>query len=138
VADDGLTNFSDGFFAIEIPNEKNRAFKCFTQYRQNSTSPALPLVRSLIFQTIPPGPQIDHRRLYASVLARSSRGCCRDYHSHAPESGDGFTRNCRLIILAIVMSALPPRADMCSATRDVRFGPKADIARVIISACVSP
>ena len=26
-----------------------------------------------------------------------------------------------------VMSALPPIADMCSATRDVRFGPIADI-----------
>src|SRR5262245_38757602 len=26
-----------------------------------------------------------------------------------------------------VMSALPPKADMCSAARDVRFGPKADI-----------
>ena len=25
------------------------------------------------------------------------------------------------------MSALPPKADMCSATRDVRYGPKADI-----------
>src|SRR5262249_39064995 len=25
-----------------------------------------------------------------------------------------------------LMSALPPKADMCSATRDVRFGPKAD------------
>jgi cytochrome c1 len=25
------------------------------------------------------------------------------------------------------MSALPPKADMCSATRDVRFGPIADI-----------
>jgi hypothetical protein len=24
------------------------------------------------------------------------------------------------------MSALPPIADMCGATRDVRFGPKAD------------
>src|SRR4029453_16233775 len=24
------------------------------------------------------------------------------------------------------MSALPPKADMCGATRDVRFGPKAD------------
>jgi hypothetical protein len=29
---------------------------------------------------------------------------------------------------AIVMSALPPKADMCDAARDVRFGPKADIA----------
>ena len=27
-----------------------------------------------------------------------------------------------------VMSALPPKADMCSATRNVRFVPKADIA----------
>src|SRR5215471_17815500 len=26
-----------------------------------------------------------------------------------------------------MMSALPPKADMCSATRDVCFGPKADI-----------
>ena len=26
-----------------------------------------------------------------------------------------------------VMSALPPKADMCSATRDVRFVPIADI-----------
>jgi hypothetical protein len=25
------------------------------------------------------------------------------------------------------MSALPPKADMCGATRDVCFGPKADI-----------
>ena len=25
------------------------------------------------------------------------------------------------------MSALPPKADMCSATKDVRYGPKADI-----------
>jgi hypothetical protein len=28
---------------------------------------------------------------------------------------------------AIAMSALPPKADMCGATTDVRFGPKADI-----------
>jgi hypothetical protein len=28
---------------------------------------------------------------------------------------------------ANVMSALPPKADTCDATRDVRFGPKADI-----------
>src|SRR5262249_1614207 len=30
------------------------------------------------------------------------------------------------------MSALPPKADMCGATRDVRFGPKADLM------CFSP
>ena len=28
------------------------------------------------------------------------------------------------------MSALPPKADMCSATRHVRFVPKADIANL--------
>jgi len=32
-----------------------------------------------------------------------------------------------------VMSALPPKADMCGAIWDVRFGPKADIARFIRS-----
>ena len=30
-----------------------------------------------------------------------------------------------------VMSALPPKADMCSATRDVCFGPKADIIEIV-------
>jgi hypothetical protein len=29
--------------------------------------------------------------------------------------------------LRFAMSALPPKADMCSAMRDVRFGPIADI-----------
>jgi hypothetical protein len=28
----------------------------------------------------------------------------------------------------VAMSALPPKADMCDAARDVRFGPKADTA----------
>jgi hypothetical protein len=32
-----------------------------------------------------------------------------------------------------IMSALPPKADMCAATRDVRFGPKADIGQLIRS-----
>jgi len=27
------------------------------------------------------------------------------------------------------MSALPLKADMCGATRDVRYGPKADMAK---------
>src|SRR5262245_21758239 len=33
----------------------------------------------------------------------------------------------------MVMSALPPRADMCSARAYVCFGPKADIVRLIRS-----
>ena len=35
------------------------------------------------------------------------------------------------------MSALPPIADMCSATRDVRFVPIADIAAVISTSSIS-
>src|SRR5262245_51299662 len=35
---------------------------------------------------------------------------------------------------AITMSALPPKADMCGATRDVRYGPKADIHSITSSA----
>jgi len=31
------------------------------------------------------------------------------------------------------MSALPPKADMCSATRAVRFGPEADIRGPVIT-----
>jgi hypothetical protein len=30
-----------------------------------------------------------------------------------------------------VMSALPPKADICSALAHVRFGPKADIASLV-------
>jgi hypothetical protein len=34
-----------------------------------------------------------------------------------------------------IMSALPPKADMCGATRDVRFVPKADtgLGRALIA-----
>jgi hypothetical protein len=34
-------------------------------------------------------------------------------------------RDCKSGYLRFVMSALPPKADMCGATRDVRYGPKA-------------
>jgi hypothetical protein len=33
------------------------------------------------------------------------------------------------------MSALPPKADMCGALTDVRFGPKADIAASNFDVC---
>ena len=36
------------------------------------------------------------------------------------------------------MSALPPKADMCSATRDVRFVPKADMAYSPIDQAAQP
>jgi len=34
------------------------------------------------------------------------------------------------------MSALPPKADMCTAVADVRFGPKADMMRLFSVQCV--
>ena len=37
-----------------------------------------------------------------------------------------------------VMSALPPKADMCAATRDVRFVPKADIRCRLLDHLVGP
>jgi hypothetical protein len=33
----------------------------------------------------------------------------------------------------MVMSALPPKADMCSANTDVGYGPKADIDHAVIT-----
>jgi hypothetical protein len=39
----------------------------------------------------------------------------------------------RGVLYACVMSALSPKADMCSATRDVRFGPEADISHTAIA-----
>src|SRR5262245_32458944 len=47
--------------------------------------------------------------------------------AHTP-AGDPL--DCRILIFDAtkVMSALSPKAYMCGATRDVRFGPKADIA----------
>jgi hypothetical protein len=53
------------------------------------------------------------QRILKSAIACSSRT--------VPEFAEGA--------VTIFMSALPPRADMCDATRDVRFGPKADISR---------
>src|SRR5262249_26775465 len=38
-------------------------------------------------------------------------------------------------ISVTVMSALPPKAAMCVATRDVRFGPIADIATFDVRSC---
>jgi hypothetical protein len=45
------------------------------------------------------------------------------YHEVAVMSALGHKRT---LTLAQPMSALPPKVDMCGATRDVRFGPKAD------------
>ena len=42
-------------------------------------------------------------------------------------------------LLHKVMSAIPSKADMCGATRDVRFGPKADScsATILLDHCQS-
>jgi hypothetical protein len=38
-------------------------------------------------------------------------------------------RRISIVVFYARQSALPPKADMCGAARDVRFGPEADIAR---------
>ena len=38
----------------------------------------------------------------------------------------------------MVMSTLPPKADMCGATRDVRFGPIADMWSARADVCSGP
>ena len=45
-------------------------------------------------------------------------------------SSTGRNRPFRKLVPDISMSALPPKADMCSALGDVRFGPKADITEL--------
>ena len=52
--------------------------------------------------------------------------CGATSHVHFTPDSDresGFPRK--------VMSALPPKADMCTAHMNVRFGPKADIATIM-------
>ena len=55
-----------------------------------------------------------------AVQMRAVKGCPMSALGHkqtcAPQNG---------------MSALPPKADMCDAARDVRFGPIADIPQSI-------
>ena len=71
--------------------------------------------------------------------AQQSRAWFRSYqHGGSSQEGTGIGPSSRQPMSALgqkqtcalqnVMSALPPKADMCGATRDVRFGPKADIA----------
>src|SRR5262245_17568961 len=57
-------------------------------------------------------------------------GLLRQNHPMAllmPQSGRRPQHQKQTFALHQPMSALPPRADMCGATRDVRFGPKADM-----------
>src|SRR5262245_32705340 len=58
------------------------------------------------------------RRLLAEALRRR-------WKAGAQSSRSGVAP--RLIVDVAIHVALPPKADMCGATRDVRFGPKADI-----------
>jgi len=53
---------------------------------------------------------------------------CGNFAEESPRS----TKQCPLWVIADmcaakVMFALPPKADMCGATRDVRFGPRTNI-----------
>jgi hypothetical protein len=55
---------------------------------------------------------LGHKRTYAPQQAMSALHPIATTKADMPQT---------------VMSALPPKADMCSATRDVRFGPEAVI-----------
>src|SRR5262245_1372700 len=57
----------------------------------------------------------------------SALGQKQTYAVHQPMSALPPIATAKADLSQTAMSALPPKADMCSATRDVRFGPKADI-----------
>src|SRR5262245_39700688 len=72
-----------------------------------------------------------HQEQFARVVGRTCRVALRPKSS--PRCGcrcgcglPGFWK-CRFLGLKSMMSALPPKADMCSALTDVCFGPIADI-----------
>ena len=46
-------------------------------------------------------------------------------------SDGGMVRPSALAVLRSLCPLYPPKADMCSATRDVRFGPKAGIGLLV-------
>src|SRR5262249_1100699 len=60
------------------------------------------------------------RRLLAAALRRR-------WKARAQSSRSGVAP--KLIVDVAIHVALPPKADMCGATSDVRFGPIADIGR---------
>src|SRR5689334_8664096 len=59
-----------------------------------------------------------------SVIGGSCSWRRRNQHCGGPMSALGHKRT---FATQNSMSALPPRADMCGATKDVRYGPEADI-----------
>src|SRR5262245_64472391 len=66
------------------------------------------------------------RRTLPSTVRLRATPVFKVYQIGAAMSALGQKQTCAV---QTDMSALPPKADMCSATRDVRFGPKADIGR---------
>src|SRR5262249_15394673 len=80
--------------------------------------------------TVRPTKLINSRRLIAAPEAQDRASYRAQEHS-----GRAERKACKMSALGQKqtfalhqpMSALPARADMCGATRDVRFGPQADI-----------
>jgi hypothetical protein len=64
----------------------------------------------------------------------SALGHKRTYAVHKAMSALPPIATAKADMPQMVMSALPPKGDMCGATRDVRFGPIADIIKLIRSA----
>ena len=62
----------------------------------------------------------------------SSKWTIPDFKRGHRGSGMSALGQKQTFAMQTVMSALPPTADMCSATRNVRFVPKADIVPVVL------
>src|SRR5262245_18126251 len=63
-----------------------------------------------------------------SLPPASSRSVQRSDQTHSLEAGMSALGQKQTYAVQKGMSALPPKAVMCGANRNVRFGPKADIA----------
>src|SRR5262249_32069370 len=81
--------------------------------------PRFPLPRRRFMSPLPA--VRDDVKSYANV---GFRAMPKDIGAHARMSAQGQKRTCAA---QEGMSALPPKADMCSAVADVRYGPIADI-----------
>jgi hypothetical protein len=61
------------------------------------------------------------------MLGMSALGQKQTYAPHYPMSALPPIATAKADMPQMVMSALPLKADMCSAASDVRYGPKADM-----------
>src|SRR5262245_31402307 len=78
--------------------------------------------------TAPPSKLTKLRRLICLPGLRTRHRSGSDLHGERPRRCPLWVKS-RHVQVQEAMSALPPKADMCGATRDVRFGPEAKDSR---------